>query len=293
MPPEVRLLLKEPGTAPEFLYRIFPAYRLLSIFDSAANVLVSPLLWGDQYEAAHLRVTPTQYVYGAPNPGGGVRISVGRPLPGNPPTVKVGTMRLGTNSAQNVYCQCWSRAYDNAAMWTLYGEDAKEVERRGILVKARADRLLSSLVESLPEEQAFLGEVEYFEKSFLDEELKDVHRLYRVQMRAHATDRLPGESIARLLLRKRVAYCHEQEFRLMVVRAGSARLKEPPKTLSYAINPNEVFCEMTLDPTNPDPTRTQSMLRDAGYQHPVVLSQLNAHPNLVGEILDPRAPMGE
>lgn len=268
-----RFLQSAAEPPPQYVYRIFPIERLLSIIRDKTNHLVSPVLWQDPYEAAHLKVEIEQPLYG---------VKIGNlyyTRPKRPDTYVIGSIRHSTNAAQNVYCQCWSSNPESDAMWRIYS-----VDLAGVKVRTTPELLLQSLQLVMPNEEAFFGKVDYLPQPDLDRELANIKANYLLQRRPDLHKVGPfGELIARSLLKKRMQFAHEQEYRLMIVRAGVKSLQDPPSVVSYPIEPEKVFDEVETDPRCPNHADIESQLRNAGYGGKIKQSPLYRPPILRGQ----------
>lgn len=272
MIPIDRFLQSTDSPLPGCLYRIFPIQRLLSVLRDRNNYLVSPALWQDPYEAAHLKVEIEHPLYGVEIDG------LYHTRPKGPDTYVIGSQRQSTNAAKNVYCQCWSTNPESDAMWRIYSPDFT-----GVKVQTNSELLFKSLQEAIPEEQWFLGRVDYLPQDALDRELADIKANYLLQVRPDTHKSGPfGELIARSLLKKRTQFSHEQEFRVMIVRAGAKCLLDPPSVLSYPIDPNLLFEGIETDPRCPNHSNLERQLREAGYRGRITQSALYRPPVLRG-----------
>lgn len=272
MIPTDRFLQSSSDSLPQYVYRTFPIQRLLAVIRDTTNHLISPSLWPDPYEAAHLKVEIEHPLYG---------VKIGDlyyTRPKGPDTYIIGSMRHSTNAAQNVYCQCWSSNPESDAMWRIYSADLG-----GVKVRAKPEALFQSLQAANPDEECFFGQVDYLPQAELDRELANIKANYLLQMRPDIHKTGPfGELIARSLLKKRLQFAHEQEYRLMVVRAGARRLQSPPSVLPYPVDPDTLFEEVETDPRCPNHAEFEQQLRQAGYRGKVVQSPLYRPPVLRG-----------
>ncbi|GAB2919859.1 hypothetical protein [Rheinheimera gaetbuli] len=100
--PRVKLCLNSNQQYPEVLYKIVPLDRLVEMLAKSQNVLVSPVLWEDPYEAAPLRVklTHPRFI----DVDGGMK--VGMKFIGEP--VRNGTWSQQGTAIKRVYCQSWT-----------------------------------------------------------------------------------------------------------------------------------------------------------------------------------------
>ncbi len=269
------LLTTAGGSVPEYLYRIFPLNRLCQTLSTASNTLVSPSLWEDTFEAAHLKTQIRYPLYGRRRADGLIDSSTSPLTYGSE---VIGYWTISTNAADNVYCQCWSATAESDAMWRIY---SPAPEYSGVKVRVRTVDLLRQLISNLPDEAAFLGEVSYLSEDQLEEEIRDAAKNHLIQMRPDTYPGLFGEGIARVLLKKRTQFSHEAEFRLMIVRAGVNRLPDPPKVLSYSFDPRELFIEAELDPRLQDESEVRRRLLAAGFTGEIQRSKLYRSPTLV------------
>lgn len=258
---------------PEFLYRIFPLKRFCEAFSMGTNTLVLPALWDDTFEAAQLRTQIRNPLYGRKREDG---LYDGSTSPGVYGNDIVGYWTQSTNVANNVYCQCWSATAESDAMWRIYSQDLSSVK-----VRVRTADLLAQTVSAMPQENVFLGEVQYLQEAALESEIQDVRKNHLIQRRPDRYPGLYGEGIARVLLKKRQQFAHENEYRLIVVRLGPGQAADPAKFIQYSVEPVQLFLDIELDPRLTDEQPVRAALSEAGFKGAVTKSALYRRPNLI------------
>lgn len=188
-----------------FIYRIFPINRLYQMYNEGKNTLVSPKLWDDPYENFVLEAQ--------------VALSSGE------------TMRYGFKN--QYYGQCWTLRTYSDAMWRIYSQD-----HRSVRVRTTIRKLAYSLALHHPNtrnDACFIGKVKYMK----NDELADL---------ASAIGSLAvptSSSYAKTLLRKRRAFSHEKEVRLIYSDVSETNNGDIYK---YDISPHELFDQIMIDP---------------------------------------------
>lgn len=267
---EERLIGVLPDSLPPRLYRIMPLRRLIDSLRHSNNTLVSPVLWGDPYEAAQLRVKLTRPMYA--DIDGSIKFGV--PFVGTPK--RVGVWYKGSDAVKHLYCQCWSATKESDTMWRAY-------TNRESTVKVEVDPLplLKSLIATGEQGSAFLGRVEYVDRQDLDATIANGRKCYGLQRSIHGATGLWGAAWAKSLLWKRVEFREENEFRLIFVRSKEGmRTPEPPPVCCYQADLNELIREVVIDPRQSSAANVADVIRRSGYRGPVRQSDLYSQPRL-------------
>jgi len=255
---------------PEHVYRIIPLERFLETCCSAQNVLVASVNWPDPYEAAQLR-TQIEYPLFVDEKrvfSSGLRDNIPRKVGG--------TWRSSTDAAERAFCQCWSNLPESDAMWRLYSPDTA-----GVKLRSRPRSLLLSLHEATSSEKVFLGAMEYLPQEELDELVLDAKKNHLIQSRPDLFETMPGEAWARCLLRKRIQFEHEAEYRLILALTHPDTRPDTGTLFRYTFRCNETIDEVELDPRCSDPYSVEQAIRTAGYTGVVRRSKLYKPPSLI------------
>jgi hypothetical protein len=222
------------------LYRTFSKARLLEAISSNTLVLVRPKLWEDPFENFLLQVQ--------------VSLDNGR-------AVSIGDLH------DRYYGQCWTLNEESDALWRIYSPTST-----GMKVRTTARRLFDALYgqnTTVPTLALFLGLVRYLPAAQFASMLgnRDVAR----SLLLDAT----GINQVRTLLWKRYEFSHEAEVRL-IYRETRQRYDRRVDVRPFAIDPNELFQEVVLDPRVKASTavRLERSLRRGGYTGPVRRSEL-------------------
>lgn len=163
------------------IYRYMPFDYLIGMIESGENVLVNPLAWEDQYEAAVAKVPSTWY---------------------DGTTVDVSVM------GEELYAQCWSvDATESDFRWKSYRAEGGTVR-----IATTVQKLLESVEALFPDKDtmmmaALFGKVGYFSQEQLD------HLLSCFSPMSNPL------SVMWSLLFKRDVYKQEEEVRI-VIRNG-------------------------------------------------------------------------
>lgn len=231
------------------IYRIFPFDRFIDLITQSSNVLVQPQLWEDPYE---------------------------NPLKGIITDPKTAT-QFSIPLFERVFAQCWSLHDQSDAMWRIYSPDKK-----GVLVKVKADNLLSSLA-SAPEikisshQRLFLGKVLYKTQINLKKVFENNTYIKTILRKPLMK---PPIAAAKSLLYKRDSFKHEEEVRIIFINHVLDDAK--PKISKFTINPKSLIESVTLDPRleNVDYKRQKDIIKAVGYSGGISKSSLYKLPTL-------------
>ncbi len=172
-----------------------------------------------------------------------------------------------------LYAQCWSRAAVSDAMWRIYSP-----YKIGVRVKSSPRKLLKAIWDATDANairKYFVGAVTYFSTRALS-------KTYRDMVTAAGILDKTGKASAKSLLRKRNAFSHEREVRL-IFRAGDLK----NRIVFFPIEPNEVFESVVFDPRM-EPTFADilsTVLKDNGFKNSVTRSNLYNTFKLKGFVL--------
>lgn len=134
---------------------------------------------------------------------------------------------------EDVYGQCWTLKKRSDAMWRIYSPDKDAVR-----VRTRVGRLIDSLCaanKGMENERCFIGKVEYPTDAKLKKFARNVFK-----------DGLNAEAVARSLLKKRNAFEHEDEVRLIYFEGDNKT--HVGGVYKYALDPHAVFDQIMIDP---------------------------------------------
>lgn len=170
------------------IYRYMPFEYLIGMIESGENVLVNPLAWEDQYEAAVTKVQASWY------DGSGVDVSV---------------------MGEELYAQCWcADATESDLRWKAYRSEDGTVR-----VATTVQKLLESVEAMFPNKDTMMtttlfGKVGYFPQEQLDQLLRGFSPL-----------RFPL-SVMWSLLFKRDVYKQEEEVRIVIRNVETSGIEE-------------------------------------------------------------------
>jgi len=134
---------------------------------------------------------------------------------------------------EDVYGQCWTVKKRSDAMWRIYSPKTDAVR-----VRTTVGRLIDSLCaasKSVTNDGCFIGKVDYPPDFKLKEFARTVFK-----------NGLTAEAVARSLLKKRDAFEHEAEVRLIFFEAQ--RKKHDGGVYKYALDPHAAFDQFMIDP---------------------------------------------
>lgn len=133
----------------------------------------------------------------------------------------------------DVYGQCWTLQKRSDAMWRIYSPRTDAVR-----VRTSVGRLVDSLCaanKGASNDSCFIGKVDYPP----DFKLKKFARTM-------FKDGLTAEAVARSLLKKRNAFKHEAEVRLIYLEGQNK--KHDGGVYKYALDPHATFDQFMIDP---------------------------------------------
>lgn len=134
---------------------------------------------------------------------------------------------------EDVYGQCWTLKKRSDAMWRIYSPKTDAVR-----VRTTVGRLLDSLCaasKGVTNDSYFIGKVDYPPDFKLKKFARTVFK-----------DGLNAEAVARSLLKKRDAFEHEDEVRLIYFEGQNS--KHAGGVYKYDLNPLAVFDQFMIDP---------------------------------------------
>lgn len=225
------------------IYRVFPFWRALQLFQTKTLVLVRPSLWDDPFENFLLNA------------------EVAFPD--------------GTRASLEVlrdawYGQCWTGQTESDAMWRIYSGD-----KTGVRLSTTAGKLFDAVCAT-PNEwsslQYFIGRVGYHSQA-------TILSYFNALTFADVTSGGQNHDIAQSLLIKRDTFDHEREVRILhcdthAVRSG--------KVVEFPINPAALIDDVMLDPRLDASmvTTIGAALKAAGHVGPIEQSDLYRMPPL-------------
>jgi hypothetical protein len=176
------------------------------------------------------------------------------------------------------YAQCWSRIEESDTLWRAYSRVFKDTHFQrnlfprdeGVQVRSSPRKLLAALqawAADNPGYACFVGAVRYLPRTGIYHHLEALLNRHGPEALGH------GELRAELLLLKRDAFAHEAEVRIIAVSERSA---EEEDRLVVAIDPSEVFDEVTFEPRLAPTEREgrENMARSLGYKGKFRVSDL-------------------
>lgn len=204
------------------LFRIYPLWFFEEALRLNNLVLVPPQKWEDPYESLPWSVAITR---------------------------KSGQTFLEKH-IQPVYAQCWSSTHESDILLRAYSRVSKDphhnrnilIRDEGVRVKTTARKLIEAIIKSnqtYPKDSFYLGRVDYVSPDKIKQKIADM--IYQKGEKAL----YGGLDLAKLMLLKRPAFKHEDEYRLLYIEERSV---PDQKILQVSITPNDVFDEVTFDP---------------------------------------------
>lgn len=194
------------------IFRFLTVERLLEIFRTHQNVLVSPKLWEDPFEN-HIM---SSFI--------------------NQKTEDERDICIGFRD--NFYGQCWTQTRESDAMWRIYSPN-----KNGARITTTPRKLLKSLFidtgNQINDFSCFLGKVQYYSTTKLCEHLDKnaIHWLIEPT----------GKGMMQSLLFKRIPFKHENEVRLLInTKFKPQRAKK--NIYPYLFNPLEIIDDIVFDP---------------------------------------------
>lgn len=138
----------------------------------------------------------------------------------------------GFGFKDSYFGQCWTQRTYSDAMWRIYSPDARSVR-----VRTTINKLANSLVAQNPKmknDTCFIGKVKYQGNANLTKFSNEV-----------ATMQPSSSLYAETLLRKRNAFSHEKEVRLIFMDTES---KSEGNIYKYNISTHDLFDQIMIDP---------------------------------------------
>lgn len=131
--------------------------------------------------------------------------------------------------------QCWTLNEDTDAMWRIYSP-----EKDGVRLKTTTGKLFRAIIDQqgiLADFGSFIGTVEYLSK----EELQNYHK-------QTFSETLTNGGLASMLLRKRTAFLHEAEVRVLASLSSEYLFEYEDGLYQVKIDFEDIFDEICLDP---------------------------------------------
>jgi hypothetical protein len=236
------------------VYRIFPLWFFEEMLRTRQLVLVAPHRWEDPFEVLSRSVILVDPRFEPPET---------RPLDDFLPPA---------------YAQCWSRNEESDTLWRAYSRVFKDAHfnrnlfprDEGVQVRSSPRKLLAAMrgwARENPGYACFVGAVRYLPRTGIYHHLEALLNRHGPEALGH------GELRAELLLLKRDAFAHEAEVRIIAV---SEERKEEDERLAVAVDPSEVFDEVTFEPRLAPAEREgrENMARSLGYRGRFRVSEL-------------------
>jgi hypothetical protein len=199
-------------TRDTIIHRIFPRFRLESLFVSRQLTLVRPSLWDDPCENFLFHLDLTDSFTGRPVGIEGLR--------------------------RSLYGQCWTQAPDSDALWRIYSSD-----HTAIRVTTTVGKLIDALWDSgdrFASLRYFVGAVQYLSQDQFSETFADPQGCF------YAITDTSGRPQIETLLLKRDSFDHEREVRVIFHEPDSSI--DHRDTWSRQIDPNSLFGSICFDP---------------------------------------------
>jgi hypothetical protein len=231
------------------VYRIYPLERFEAMLASRIDAVVSPTKWADPFENAFLERTSV----------------MAGPL---------GPLIPLKNLATDWYGQCWSLREESDAMWRIYCPEP--FGRAGVEVSTTIGELFDTFKAAKSPElpanlQFFIGKVTYHTEAAimaLGGKLTFTDMFFGGQ----------GYTFAELPYRKRDAFAHEEEIRLMFWDHDPKRGDNG--VVKFPLDPTKLFDEVVLDPrlTHQELVGLEALLKAAGWGGKISQSTLYQAP---------------
>jgi hypothetical protein len=225
------------------IYRVFPFWRALQLFQTGDLALVRPKFWDDPFENLLLQASAKQ--------ADGTEVSLE-------------ALRAGW------YGQCWTRQAESDAMWRIYSHDKMSV-RLSTTVGKLFDAVCGPAGQwsSL---EFFIGTVEYVP----ERELVDFFSSLSFADLSHGGQ---NDRFAQTLLVKRDTFEHEREIRILYC---DVQKRQSGDVSFFPVAPLTMVDDIMLDPRLAPAeaaTFTQA-LRSAGFAGPISQSELYRAPKI-------------
>ena len=189
------------------LYRILPFDSLLQMLNDKTITLVQPSLWEDSYENFLLK----EHI------------------------LRNGEMIPIYMLDKMFYGQCWTSKASSDALWRIYSPDKKSVR-----IRTRIKKIMSL---SPPNDEGimFLGKVEYYKQSKIEDDLRSLGTLTMDQL---------TQILLQSLFVKRTSFQHESEYRIVLMQDFKSDHDGPIKVLG--IEPLDFIETILFDPRADD-----------------------------------------
>ena len=201
-------------------------------------------------------------------------IKMGMPFQGKP--IRAGEIIHGSPADFDYFCQSWSAASESETMWRAYSPDNNSVR-----ISADVAPLIAQSSAALPDCSIYFGKVSYFSTEEIARLATTGDENRRLQWSRVREGDPWGISWARSLLKKRDAFRHEEEFRLIAIR-GQALIssKVEQDLLQYTFDPNIAISQVFLDPRCPDVKGAIDQIKLTGFTGQIAKSALLDPPDL-------------
>lgn len=220
------------------IYRIFSCKRFYQMMKTNELILVNPDMWDDPFENFYLKADAFM---------GDEKVSLE-------------SLRKGW------FGQCWTLNDDTDAMWRIYSP-----EKNGVRLKTTVGKLFRAVIEEqgpiLADFGSFIGKVEYLSK-------EEIHK-YHKQTFSETMLGGQGTEFAKMLLRKRKAFEHEAEVRVLASLSSEYLHEYEDGLYQVKIDFEDIFDEICLDPRleNDDFERIKEKLEEK-ISIPIIQSDL-------------------
>jgi len=204
------------------LFRFYPLWFFQEALRVRNLALISPQKWEDPYEFLPWRVAINR---------------------------KSG-QTFWEDKIRPVYAQCWSGTQESDTLLRAYSRVFKDphhnrnvlIREEGVRVGTTARKLIKAILKSrqtFPKDSFYLGRVNYLSPDEIKQNVANTINKNGENML------FGGLGLANLMLLKRKAFQHEDEYRLLYIEERDIPVQ---KIFQVSIEPNEVFDEVTFDP---------------------------------------------
>lgn len=192
------------------IYRIFNFDRFEQLMKTNELILVNPDMWDDPFENFYLKADAF-----------------------------MGDEKVSLESLRKEWFgQCWTLNEDTDAMWRIYSP-----QKNGVRLKTTVGKLFRAVIDQqgiFADFGSFIGKVEYLSK----EEIQKYHK----QTFSETMLGGQGTGFAEMLLRKRKAFEHEVEVRVLASLSSEYLHEYEDGLYQVKIDFESMFDEICLDP---------------------------------------------
>lgn len=207
------------------LFRFYPLWFFEEALRARVLVLVPPQRWDDPWESIAWQ------------------IAINR---------RSGQIVSG-NKLKPVYAQCWSATHDSDTLLRAYSHISKDphhnrnvlIREEGVRIRTTPRKIMNAIIKSnqtYPKDSFYLGRVDYLPQDQIGQLVVD-----SVYQMINGSDHCGGLALAKLLLLKRPAFAHENEYRVVYIEERNIQTQLQP-LIKVSMAPNELFDEVTFDP---------------------------------------------